>query len=104
MMTKHLATSLALLMLALPIEGQKPSAPQPDQGHYQLLPVEIGERGTTSKQLFLFDSQTGRVWHYRPESMQENGPGKVPIFVPEALIPVTVWTPASGQKVLPDAN
>ena len=104
MRTKYLGASLAVLLLALPIEGQKPSAPQPDQGRYQLLPVEIGERGTSSKQLFLFDSQTGRVWHYRPESMQENGPGKVPTFVPEALIPVAVWSPGSGQTVLPDAN
>jgi hypothetical protein len=104
MTAKYLAAALTVVLLVLPMAGQKPSALPPDQGRYQLLPVEIGERGTTSKQLFLFDSQTGRVWHYRPESVQENGPGKEPIFLPEALIPVTIWSPASGQKVLPESN
>jgi hypothetical protein len=88
----------------LPIEGQKPATtPSADQGRYQLLPVALGERSNISQQLFLLDSQTGRVWHFRPESNIENGAGKAPTFVPEAFIPVTIWSP-NGQKVLPDAN
>lgn len=60
---------LFLALFAMPLQGQKPSStPSPDQGRYQLLPVALGDRGNPSPQLFLFDSQTGRVWHYRPES------------------------------------
>ena len=103
MRSKRILVPLAALAFALPIQGQKPTALQPDPGRYQLLPVPLGEPRATSQQLFLFDSQTGRVWHYRPESTIENGPGKVPTFVPEALIPVTIWSP-NGQKVLPDSN
>jgi hypothetical protein len=101
MISTRMLISLAALVFVLPIQGQKPPAPQPDQGHYQLLPVLLGERGDTSQQLFLFDSQTGRVWHYRAESTIENGPGKVPTLIPEAFIPVTIWSP-NGQKVLPE--
>jgi hypothetical protein len=62
MKSKHLAISLAVLAFALPIQGQKPPAPQSDQGRYQLLavplddpyPASIGpsnSRRTTSSQL-----------------------------------------------------
>jgi hypothetical protein len=57
---------LLLALFAAPLQGQKPSVvPSPDQGRYQLLPVTLGERGGTP-QLFLFDSQTGRVWQLSP--------------------------------------
>jgi hypothetical protein len=102
MKSKRLAIALAVLAFVLPIQGQKPPALPSDQGRYQLLAIPLGERGATS-QLFLFDSQTGRVWHFRPESTIENGPGKVPTLIPEAFIPVTIWSP-NGQKVLPDGN
>ena len=102
MRLRHLAISLVVLAFVLPIQGQKPSPDQPDTGRYQLLPVDVGgQRGTSSRQLFLFDSQTSRVWHFRPESMQETGPGKLPDFTPEAFIPVQIFSP-NGQKVLPD--
>jgi hypothetical protein len=93
---------LIFLLFAMPLQGQKPSTvPSPDQGRYQLLPVTLGERGA-SPQLFLFDSQTGRVWHYRPESTQGNGPSTT--FAPEAFIPVSVWSPGPKDKVSPDGN
>jgi hypothetical protein len=101
MKSKYLPILLLLLALVLPIQGQKPSAPQSDQGRYQLLPVALGERGGTP-QLFLFDSQTGRVWHYRPESYAGNGPSTT--FAPEAFIPVSVWSPGPKDKVSPDGN
>jgi len=92
---------LFLALFVMPLQGQKSSAaPSPDQGRYQLLPVTLGERGGTP-QLFLFDSQTGRVWHYRPESMQGTVPK--PEFTPEAFIPVPIWK-ANGQQVTPDSN
>jgi hypothetical protein len=92
---------LFLALFVLPLQGQKPSTvPSPDQGRYQLLPVTLGERGGTP-QLFLFDSQTGRVWRYRPESMQGTIPK--PDFTPEAFIPITIWK-ANGQSVTPDGN
>jgi hypothetical protein len=104
MRPQYWAISLAVLAFVLPIQGQKPSSEQPDIGRYQLLPVDVaGPRGTNSKQLFLFDSQTGRVWHFRPENMQETGPGKLPDFTPEAFIPVQIFSP-NGQKVLPDSK
>lgn len=93
---------LFLALFAMPLQGQKPSAvPFQDQGRYQLLPVALGEHGGTP-QLFLFDSQTGRVWHYRPESYAGNGPNTT--FAPEAFIPVSVWSPGAKDKVSPDGN
>jgi hypothetical protein len=90
-----------LALFAIPLQGQKPSAaPSLDQGRYQLLPVTLGERGG-SQQLFLLDSQTGRVWRYRPESMQGTIPK--PEFTPEAFIPIAIWK-ATGQQVTPDGN
>ena len=105
MTPKHLAISLVVVTaFVLPIQGQRSPVDQPDIGRYQLLPVDVaGQRGTSSKQLFLFDSQTGRVWHYRPENMQETGPGKPPDFTPEAFIPVQIFPP-NGQKVTPDSK
>ncbi len=110
---KHLAISLALLAFVLPLQGQKPSASQTEQGRYQLLavpldvtyPASIGptvEHRNPSQQLFLFDSQTGKVWHYRPESFAGSGPGAT--LIPEAFIPITIWSPSAGQKVLPEGN
>jgi hypothetical protein len=99
---KVLTFSLLLFALVLPIQGQKPSTPpSPDQGRYQLLPVALGEHGG-SPQLFLFDSQTGRVWRYRPESYAGNGPSTT--FTPEAFIPVSIWSPGPKDKVLPEGN
>jgi hypothetical protein len=113
MTPKHLAISLTMLVLVLPIQGQKPPVPQPDQGRYQLLAVPLDEtypasigspnsRRTSSQQLFLFDSQTGRVWHYRPESFEGSAPNAT--FTPEAFIPVPIWNPTDKQKVFPDSN
>ena len=97
----------AILLLALfvaPLQGQKPSAvPSPDQGRYQLLPVTLGERGGTP-QLFLFDSQTGRVWHYRPENFLPTGnAGKSPSVELEAFVPVMIQG-AGKMQVTPDSN
>jgi hypothetical protein len=96
---------LFLMLFALPLQGQKPSAiPSPDQGRYQLLPVTLGERGNVSQQLFLFDTQTGRVWHYRPESqLLPNGPGKAPTVELEAFLPVMIQS-AGKMLVTPDVN
>jgi hypothetical protein len=92
---------LFLVLFAMPLQGQKPATtPQPDQGRYQLLPVTLGEHGGTP-QLFLFDSQTGRVWHYRSDSMQGTLPKSE--FTPEAFIPVPIWK-ANGQQVTPESN
>lgn len=99
---KFFSVILLLAVFALPPQSQKPSTtPSPDQGRYQLLPVALGERGNTP-QLFLFDSQTGRVWHYRPESTQGNGPSTT--FIPEAFIPISIWSPGPKDKVSPEGN
>jgi hypothetical protein len=95
---------LLLVLFALPLQGQKPStAASPDQGRYQLLPVTLGERGGTP-QLFLFDSQTGRVWHYRPESFLPTGnAGKSPSVDLEAFVPVMIQS-AGKMQVTPDSQ
>lgn len=107
MKPKHLIVGLVVLAFVLPIQGQKPPAPQPDQGQgrYQLLALETGEQ-EPKRQLFLLDSQAGRVWKYRPESMIENGPGKAPTLVPEELLPIMVLNPTSEKKggFAPEAN
>jgi hypothetical protein len=120
MKSKRLTIALAVLAFVLPIQGQKPSTPQSDQGRYQLLavplddpyPASIGSansRKTPSQQLFLFDSQTGRVWHYQPENFQ----GTLKDFadhnptagmVPQAFVPVPFWPPGPKDKVTPDGN
>jgi hypothetical protein len=93
---------LFLMLFAMPLQGQKPSTtPQPDQGRYQLLPVTLGERGGTP-QLFLFDSQTGRVWHYRPESVLPST-GRTPEVELEAFLPVMIQS-AGKMQVTPDSN
>jgi hypothetical protein len=93
---------LLLMLFALPLQGQKPSiTASPDQGRYQLLPVTLGEQGP---QLFLFDSQTGRVWHYRPESfLPPNGAGKSPTVELEAFMPVMIQS-AGKMQVTPDSQ
>ncbi len=97
------AAILVLALFAMPLQGQKPSAvPSPDQGRYQLLPVALGERGGTP-QLFLFDSQTGRVWHYQPEKFLPTGAGKSPSVELEAFVPVMIQS-AGKMQVTPDGN
>src|ERR1700678_2515269 len=95
---------LLLILFALPLQSQKPSSiGSPDQGRYQLLPVVLGERAG-SPQLFLFDSQTGRVWHYRPESLlPPNGEGKSPTVELEAFMPVMIQS-AGKMQVTPDSQ
>ncbi|MFZ0307663.1 MAG: hypothetical protein WAL89_05775 [Candidatus Sulfotelmatobacter sp.] len=92
---------LMFVLFALPLQGQKPSTiPSPDQGRYQLLPVTLGN----APQLFLFDSQTGRVWHYRPESFLPTGnAGKSPSVELEAFLPVMIQS-AGKMQVTPDGN
>lgn len=91
---------LLLVLFAVPLQGQKPStAASLDQGRYQLLPVTLGEHGP---QLFLFDSQTGRVWHYHPESFLPNA-GKSPTVELEAFMPVMIQS-AGKMQVIPDSN
>jgi hypothetical protein len=109
---------LFLALFAMPLQGQKPSTvPSIDQGRYQLLavplddpyPASIGSsnaRKSASQQLFLFDSQTGRVWHYRPESFTgtlsdfaKSSSGAA--FAPEAFVPIPIWSPGEKDKVLP---
>jgi hypothetical protein len=94
---------LLLMLFALPPQSQKPSSTgSPDQGRYQLLPVVLGERAGTP-QLFLFDSQTGRVWHYRPESFLPNAGGKSPTVELEAFMPVMIQS-AGKMQVTPDSQ
>jgi hypothetical protein len=105
---------LILALFVMPLQGQKPPVTPPqDPGRYQLLavslddtyPASIGSSSNhrgPSQQLFLFDSETGRVWHYRPESFAGNGPGTT--FAPEAFIPVSIWSPGPKDRVLPDGN
>lgn len=95
---------LMFALLILPLQGQKPSpVPSPDQGRYQLLPVTLGEEHGTP-QLFLFDSQTGRVWHYRPERFLPTGnAGKSPSVELEAFVPVMIEG-AGKMPVTPDGN
>jgi|SRR5579863_9483626 len=102
MKSGYLLICLVLLAFVLPIQGQKPPATQPDQGRFQLLPVTLGERGGTP-QLFLFDSETGRVWHYRPENFLPNGAGKTPSVELEAFLPVMIQS-AGKMQVTPDSN
>ena len=92
---------LALALFVMPLQGQKPSAvPLPDQGRYQLLSVTLGN----TPQLFLFDSQTGRVWHYQPEKFLPTGnAGKSPSVELEAFVPVMIQS-AGKMQVTPDAN
>ncbi len=92
---------LFLALFAMPLQGQKPSAtPSPDQGRYQLLPVTLGN----APQLFLFDSQTGRVWHYQPEKFLPTGnAGKSPSMELEAFVPVMIQS-AGKMQVIPDGN
>jgi hypothetical protein len=92
---------LLLALFVLPLQGQKPSnVPLPDSGRYQLLPVTLG----STPQLFLFDSQTGRVWHYRPESFLPTGnAGKSPSVELEAFVPVMVQD-AGKMPVTPQGN
>ena len=97
---KSLVFSLLVFAFVLPIQGQKPPAPSPDQGRYQLLPVTLG----STQQLFLFDSQTGRVWHYQPEKFLPTGnAGKSPSVELEAFVPVMIQS-AGKMQVTPDGN
>lgn len=91
---KFSSVILLLAVLALPLQSQKPSTtPSLDQGRYQLVLM-------SSQQLFLLDSQTGRVWHYRPESQlsQASGPPQTQL---EAFLPVMIQS-GGGMKVTPD--
>jgi len=100
---KLFSVILLLAVLALPLQSQKPATiPSPDQGRYQLLPVTLGERGATP-QLFLFDSQTGRVWHYRPENFLPTGNAGKPSVELEAFLPVMIQG-AGKMQVTPDGN
>lgn len=87
---------LPLLLLAisvLPLQADK--APTIEQGRYQLVLA-------SPQQLFLLDSQTGRVWHYRPESSLPNAGGRPPEIVLEAFMPVMIQS-GGKMQVTPDA-
>lgn len=84
--------ALLFSLFALPLQGDK-TLPS-EQGRYQLVLM-------SPQQLFLLDSQTGRVWHYRPESELPSVGGRPPQIELEAFMPVMVQ---SGGKmhVTPD--
>lgn len=83
---------LLLASFALPLQADK--APAIEQGRYQLVLA-------SPQQLFLLDSQTGRVWHYRPES-QPTRVGAPPEIVLEAFVPVMIQS-GGKMQVTPDA-
>ena len=52
-----------------------------------------------SMQLFLVDTQTGRVWRYQPSSVV--GEGKGTVITPELFIPIELWKTLPKDKTLP---
>lgn len=71
----------------------KPSAPIPPR--FQLVQVSLDRQNGSSNQvatyheLFLLDTQTGKLWHYQPDLILK-GDGKNTSFSPEMLVPVKV--------------
>lgn len=89
---------VCLFACALPLQGQKapvPSMPHTVPARYQLLSLEFenegpaGEPKTTSKRVFLLDSQTGQVWRYQASSAFTDNDKKL-VEVPELFVPVKI--------------
>ncbi len=80
------------------------SASTKSQGQYQLVPVAldagVGMGGGTTNELFLIDTQSGKVWRY-----QVGGVGKKPDGtreeIPELFWPVGIVEPPPGGFSLP---
>ncbi|HXM64151.1 MAG TPA: hypothetical protein VN950_25035 [Terriglobales bacterium] len=108
---KVTALIFVVLFAALPMNGQKksatamPSSPTQTEtsGRYQLIPaqVELGMHAgeALSMQLFLVDTQTGRVWRYQPSGVV--GEGKGAVVTPEMFIPIEHWKKLSKDETLP---
>jgi hypothetical protein len=103
-------TKLAICLIALTVSayGQKAQTrpATPDQhnvsARYQLVSFEFSDQGAISRNVFLLDSQTGRVWRY--QALGVIGNKDEPISIPELFIPVQILQPKEGVKISPDEN
>ncbi|MGA2415732.1 MAG: hypothetical protein ABSF59_14875 [Candidatus Sulfotelmatobacter sp.] len=68
---------------------------------YQLVSLEFDDQGATSKQVFLLDSQTGRVWRYQAGWLPPVKDNK-PVEIPEIFIPIQIMTPGRQLKTSPE--
>jgi hypothetical protein len=109
MSTKFLLIfSLGAFCSAFPLYSQQRSAAKSEpsisqQQHFQIIYTEIDpdptQLGHPAHQVFLLDTQTGRVWHYQPAGFVGQGPKAVEI--PELFIPVEIQK-GDRTKTLPD--
>jgi outer membrane protein assembly factor BamB len=88
-------TALVLFAFMLGDGKVKASSPDPINGHFQLQSVIVDQPvaagGTVAAHdLFLVDTDTGRVWRYQPVNITRNSDGTFKGTIPDAFIPVPV--------------
>jgi len=83
-------SAFVLLSLA-PAQQKAPLIPNLGEGRFQLKSLTVDEDGPSAHEIFLLDSQTGKVWRYQPNSVIHHPGGKDELS-PEMLVPVGVGT------------
>ncbi len=97
---------LAVLCLAwLPMQSQQSRSNEPtNQGRYQVIPAVVdagaGLGGGTTHELFLVDTQSGRVWRFQAEGTGKDSNGKT-IEIPEGFFPVPFYGEDMTKQLAP---
>lgn len=77
-----------------------------NSGRYQLVSAQtrVWARTGESKEvtdLFLLDTQTGRVWRYQPPGSSHVEGQTNPVVIPEVFIPIEIWKTLEKSKTMP---
>ena len=105
---KRISVSSLIIMLlpGLAAVGQQstPTASRSglSQARFQLMSAEVdagvGMGGDVTHEVFLIDTQTGKVWRFQPAGMSKEKQGNTG-EIPQLFVPVNImnWDEASGK-------
>lgn len=94
-----------LSLICLSVQSQQPRSDEPThQGRFQVIPAVVdagaGQGEGTTHELFLIDTQSGRVWRFQAEGTGKDSTGKI-IEVPEGFFPVPFYGEGMTKQLTP---
>jgi hypothetical protein len=95
-------------VVSLAVVSTQSQQPRSDEsvrsGRYQVIPAVVdagaGQGGGTTHELFLVDTQSGRVWRFQAEGIGKNPEGNT-IEIPEGLFPVPFYGEGMAKQLTP---
>jgi hypothetical protein len=93
-------------LIGMSMQSQQPHSEEPTHsGRYQAIPAVVdagtGTGGETTHELFLVDTQSGRVWRFQAEGIGKDSNGKAIEVAPEGFFPIPFYGADATKQLTP---